>query len=69
MTYARFEEIPARAPGNASAGPPAAEKIAVTVTGSVTMACYSGCQNNVSLAGRYFVTTTYAALFFSGTFL
>jgi hypothetical protein len=29
---------------------------------------YSGCQNNVPIGGRYFVTTTYAASFFSEYF-
>jgi hypothetical protein len=32
-------------------------------------AFYRGCRNNAPLAGRYFVTTTYAALLFPGTFL
>jgi hypothetical protein len=30
---------------------------------------YSGCQNNVPIVGRYFVTTTYAAILFLGTLL
>jgi hypothetical protein len=30
---------------------------------------YSGCQNNVPIVGRYSVTTTYAAILFSGTLL
>jgi hypothetical protein len=29
------------------------------------LSAYSGCQNNVPIVGRYFVTTTYAAIFFS----
>jgi hypothetical protein len=29
---------------------------------------YSGCQNNVPIGGRYFVTTTYAAAFFAEYF-
>jgi hypothetical protein len=28
---------------------------------------YSGCQDNVPMVGRYFVTTTDAAIFFFGT--
>jgi hypothetical protein len=30
---------------------------------------YRGCQNNVWMVGRYFVTTTYAAIRFFGTLL
>jgi hypothetical protein len=30
---------------------------------------YSGCQNNVPMAGRYFATTPYAANLFFGTLL
>jgi hypothetical protein len=30
---------------------------------------YSGCQNNVPIVGRYFVTTIYAAILLFGTLL
>jgi hypothetical protein len=35
----------------------------------VSLCEYSGCQINVPIVGRYFVTTTYAAILFFGTLL
>jgi hypothetical protein len=37
--------------------------------GGTLFSFYSGCQDNVPIGERYFVTTTYAAILFFGTFL
>jgi hypothetical protein len=44
-------------------------KLRNALLSGVIRGLYSGCQNNVPIVGRYFGTTTYAAILFFGTLL